>query len=61
MEAIIDDFGTALYRKLSEDSYSHSETRKMLSTMVVGTPGYIAPGNYFIDHTYYSFTHTFDR
>ncbi|PNX62571.1 receptor-like protein kinase, partial [Trifolium pratense] len=31
-------------RKLSEDSYSHSETRKMLSTIVVGTPGYIAPG-----------------
>ncbi|PNX88372.1 receptor-like protein kinase [Trifolium pratense] len=44
MDAIIADFGTALYRKLSEDSYSHSETRKMLSTIVVGTPGYIAPG-----------------
>jgi serine/threonine protein kinase len=44
MEPIIADFGTALYRNLNEDSYSHSETRKMLSTMVVGTPGYIAPG-----------------
>ncbi|MCI28155.1 receptor-like protein kinase, partial [Trifolium medium] len=43
MEPIIADFGTALYRKLSEDSYSYSETRKMLSTIVVGTPGYIAP------------------
>jgi len=45
MEPIIADFGTALYSKLFEDSYSHSETRKMLSSRVVGTPGYIAPGN----------------
>ncbi|XP_045787320.1 receptor-like protein kinase [Trifolium pratense] len=48
MDAIIADFGTALYRKLSEDSYSHSETRKMLSTIVVGTPGYIAPENAYV-------------
>jgi tRNA A-37 threonylcarbamoyl transferase component Bud32 len=45
MEPIISDFGTALFRKLSEASYNHSETRKRLSTIVVGTPGYIAPGN----------------
>ncbi|XP_045833546.1 receptor-like protein kinase isoform X2 [Trifolium pratense] len=48
MEPIIADFGTALYRKLSEDSYSYSETRKMLSTIVVGTPGYIAPENAYV-------------
>ncbi|AET00008.1 LRR receptor-like kinase [Medicago truncatula] len=45
MEPIISDFGTALCKKLSEDSNSHSETRKMLSSRVVGTPGYIAPEN----------------
>jgi len=45
MEPIIADFGTALYSNLFEDSYSHSEARKMLSSRVVGTPGYIAPGN----------------
>jgi tRNA A-37 threonylcarbamoyl transferase component Bud32 len=56
MEPIIADFGTALYRNLNEDSYSHSETRKMLSTMVVGTPGYIAPGKQFCLHTIYFLT-----
>ncbi|KEH28333.1 LRR receptor-like kinase [Medicago truncatula] len=45
LEPIIADFGTVLYRKLSEDSYGHSETRKMRSSIVVGTPGYIAPEN----------------
>ncbi|XP_012568642.1 uncharacterized protein [Cicer arietinum] len=44
MEPIIADFGTALY-KLSDDSDIHSNTRKMLSSQVVGTPGYIAPEN----------------
>ncbi|KAK2377453.1 receptor protein kinase [Trifolium repens] len=45
MEPIIADFGTALCKNLFEDSNSHSETRKMLSSHVVGTPGYIAPEN----------------
>jgi len=45
MEPIIADFGTALCKQISEDSNSHSTTRKMLSSHVVGTPGYIAPGN----------------
>jgi tRNA A-37 threonylcarbamoyl transferase component Bud32 len=45
MEPIIADFGTALCKKLFEDSNSYSETRKMLLPHVVGTPGYIAPGN----------------
>ncbi|XP_012568576.1 uncharacterized protein [Cicer arietinum] len=45
MEPIIADFGTALCKKLFEDSYSHSNTRKRLSSHVVGTPGYIAPEN----------------
>ena len=53
LEPIISDFGTVLYRKLSEDSYDHSETRKMRSTIVVGTPGYIAPGKQFFIHTNY--------
>ncbi|PNX80839.1 receptor-like protein kinase, partial [Trifolium pratense] len=44
MEPVIADFGTALCKKLFEDSNSYSETRKMLSSHVVGTPGYIAPG-----------------
>ena len=50
LEPIIADFGTALHRKLFEDSYSHSETRKMLSSRVVGTPGYIAPDNLLFIH-----------
>ncbi|PNX79909.1 receptor-like protein kinase [Trifolium pratense] len=41
MEPII--AGTALCKKLFQDSNSHSETRKRLSSHVVGTPGYIAP------------------
>jgi tRNA A-37 threonylcarbamoyl transferase component Bud32 len=45
MEPIIADFGTALCKKMFEDSNSYSETRKMLLPHVVGTPGYIAPGN----------------
>jgi serine/threonine protein kinase len=45
MEPVIADFGTALCKKLFEDSNSYSETRKRLSSHVVGTPGYIAPGN----------------
>jgi tRNA A-37 threonylcarbamoyl transferase component Bud32 len=45
MEHVIADFGTALCKKLFEDSNSYSETRKRLSSHVVGTPGYIAPGN----------------
>jgi serine/threonine protein kinase len=45
MEPIIADFGTALCKKVFEDSNSHSTIRKMLSSHVVGTPGYIAPGN----------------
>jgi len=45
MEPIIADFGTALCKQISEDSNSHSKSRKMLSSHVVGTPGYIAPGN----------------
>ncbi|CAJ2653758.1 unnamed protein product [Trifolium pratense] len=45
MEPVIADFGTALCKKLFEDSNSYSETRKMLSSHVVGTPGYIAPEN----------------
>ncbi|CAJ2634015.1 unnamed protein product [Trifolium pratense] len=45
MEPVIADFGTALCKKLFDDSNSHSETRKMLSSHVVGTPGYIAPEN----------------
>jgi serine/threonine protein kinase len=45
MEPIIADFGTSLCKKLYEDSNTYSETRKMLSSHVDGTPGYIAPGN----------------
>ncbi|XP_045830975.1 receptor-like protein kinase [Trifolium pratense] len=45
MEPIIADFGTALCKKVFEDSNSHSTIRKMLSSHVVGTPGYIAPEN----------------
>jgi len=57
LEPIIADFGTALHRKLFEDSYSHSETRKMLSSRVVGTPGYIAPGNLLFIHITVEFHH----
>jgi len=42
---VIADFSTALCKKLLENSHSYSETRKLLSSRVVGTPGYIAPGN----------------
>jgi serine/threonine protein kinase len=59
MEPIIADFGTALCTKLFEDSYSHSETKKMLSAHVVGTPGYIAPGNLLFIHNYYGFSPPF--
>jgi serine/threonine protein kinase len=59
LEPIIADFGTALWKKLFEDSYSHSETRKMLSAHVVGTPGYIAPGNLLFIHNYYGFSPPF--
>jgi hypothetical protein len=45
MEPIIADFGTALCKMVFEDSNSHSTIRKMLSSHVVGTPGYMAPGN----------------
>ncbi|KAJ1432165.1 Serine/threonine-protein kinase, active site [Sesbania bispinosa] len=44
MEPLIADFGTALYRNLSEDSNTYFGTRRRLSSNVVGTPGYIAPG-----------------
>ncbi|WJX59138.1 hypothetical protein P8452_44498 [Trifolium repens] len=47
MEPIIADFGTALCKKMFEDSNSYSETRKMLLPHVVGTPGYIAPENVY--------------
>jgi serine/threonine protein kinase len=59
LEPIIADFGTALCTKLFEDSYSHSETKKMLSAHVVGTPGYIAPGNLLFIHNYYGFSPPF--
>ncbi|KAJ1432151.1 Serine/threonine-protein kinase, active site [Sesbania bispinosa] len=45
MEPLIADFGTALYRNLSEDSNTNFGTRRRLSSNVAGTPGYIAPEN----------------
>ena len=50
LELVIADFGTALCMKLFQDSYSYSETRKFLSSCIVGTPGYIAPGNLSFIH-----------
>ncbi|KAK7300359.1 hypothetical protein RJT34_11203 [Clitoria ternatea] len=50
MEAVIADFGTALFMEQSQLSCSQSQARLRLSTCVVGTPGYIAPENaYEID------------
>ncbi|KAK7300358.1 hypothetical protein RJT34_11202 [Clitoria ternatea] len=50
MEAVIADFGTALFMDRSELSSNQSQARLRLSTCVVGTPGYIAPENaYEID------------
>jgi hypothetical protein len=43
-----------------EDSYSQSGTRKMHSTIVVGTSGYIAPSKQFFINTYYLFRHLVD-
>ncbi|XLT13684.1 hypothetical protein HN51_059374, partial [Arachis hypogaea] len=39
MEPLISDFGTSLYRNLTEHSYSQSHSWKKLSTYVVGTFG----------------------
>jgi serine/threonine protein kinase len=52
MEPIIAGFDTGLLWNLSEVSYNHSETRQMFSLHVIGTPGYIAPGNQFFIHNY---------
>ena len=53
MEPSIADFGTRMLQDLSEDSYSHCETGQMFSLHVIGTPGYIAPGNQLFIHSYY--------
>ena len=45
MEPIIADFGTALCRNLAEHSEDDSQSSQKLSADVVGTVGYIAPGN----------------
>jgi len=47
---VIADFSTALCKKFLENSHSYSETRRLLSSRVVGTPGYIAPGNLPFTH-----------